>query len=358
MKKILLVGWKGSNNFGSNLQAIALYKTLNKNEQCGFFVKRRYYPFGTFIKKALKKIAVKLFSTKDVCTNNQRNENIQRCYNDFNCVSINTKKQLKNVLNEYSVYVVGSDQVWNPYYLQDTYLLDFVPKGYRKISYSSSIGVSCIPKKFHKKYKKYLNDFSWISMREQQGAKCLGEVLSRNIDVVLDPTFLLTQEEWNDFAKDYREETKLPQKYLLCYFVGNKINYWKQVKEISRKLNMPIVILPMNEWDFSCDNAIILKNAGPKEFVHLVKDASYICTDSFHMCAFSINYNKQFSVFKRFASDDIGSQNSRIDNLLETFKIDRYYNGELHFISYDNANEILDRERKRCKEKLWQEICD
>lgn len=362
MKKgdILLVGWGNTHNYGTNLQAIALYEVLNKKYNCDFFWDRNYYTVSLFCEKAWKKIKLILRRKKNnaLIKNQQKIQNTLKCFQTFNCVEINSKSDLHMVQHKYSAFVVGSDQVWNPQHVEDTYMLDFVPKGKKKVAYASSIGVQKIEKKYQWKYRKFLTDFNYISMREEQGARCISSILNRDVDVVLDPTLLLTTEDWSFFARDFDKNLELPEHYLLAYFVGNTRSYWDIVSDISQEKNLPVVIIPMNQSDYRNKNAIFLDEAGPKEFVHAVENADFICTDSFHMCAFSINFNKQFFAFKRFSDMDNNGQNSRIDNLFSMFYLNRYYSEELrnYKIDYSKANSALFAERQRCLDKLYNAL--
>ena len=354
--KILLVSWCKSPNLGTDLQAIALYKLLNKDNDCSLLIQRHYYPFTTFVKKAFKKV----FHTKSsTLSSKEKIDNINRCFADCKKETINNRQELKEILNNYSVYVVGSDQVWNPYYLSDTYLLDFVPNDnqYKKLSYASSIGVKAIPEENQFKFKKYLSNFTWISTRENEAAVELQKIIGRNVNVVLDPTLLLTSDDWRQYAKDYNLTEELPDRYILGYFVRTDINHWDKVVQISSEYNLPLVIMPINEWDYKV-NAILACSAGPKEFIKLVEKAEFICTDSFHMCAFSINFNKQFAAFQRFKSDDSKAQSSRIEELFHRFKLDRYYKEGIYDekIDYYETNLILNSLKTECCNMLLSQI--
>ena len=57
-------------------------------------------------------------------------------------------------------------------------------------------------------------------------------------------------------------------------------------------------------------------DVSPADFVNLVKNTDYVCTDSFHGTVFSIIYKRDFFTFKRFSDKATLSTNSRIDTLL------------------------------------------
>lgn len=354
--EILLVGWCNSTNFGTNLQAIALYNVLNRFGKCDLFWERRYYTTSIFWEKVQGKI--KSFQKKEernaISNNRLKLENISACYNGCNKVTINSKNELRGVIGKYSTFVVGSDQVWNPYYLNDTFLLDFVPGEKTKISYAASMGVSSIPKRLQGKYRKYLRDFSYISMREKGGAEYIGDLIGKKVDTVLDPTLLLSKEEWLHYCNDANLSIKLPSNFILCYFVGADISYWSEVQAISKQMALPIVVVPMNAWDLEVSGAIILSEAGPKEFIMALELATVVCTDSFHMCAFSLNFNKNLIAFKRFSDSDSAGQNSRIDDLFKMLGVNRYYRDGIMEKKEDfqSCNVRLSAERKRCLSSL------
>ena len=184
------------------------------------------------------------------------------------------------------------------------------------------------------------------------------KILKKPVDTVLDPTLLLTKEEWSVFAEGYRLKRALPDRYLLCYFVGDTLSYREEIEALSEKMNLPVVIIPMNRQDFSVKNGICVDEAGPKEFVKLLENATFICTNSFHMCAFAINFNKEFRAFRRFRENDAAGQNSRTDDLFSTFGLNCFYADDpfLRKTDYGPVNEKLERERERCVSKLYRAI--
>ena len=88
-----------------------------------------------------------------------------------------------------------------------------------------------------------------------------------------------------------------------------------------------MVIIPAEEnSDFSVDGAVLYNAAGPLEFVKLIENAAFVCTDSFHATAISINLNVDFVEFMRFENSDKASQNSRIYDVLTHYGLmDRIY---------------------------------
>lgn len=254
-------------------------------------------------------------------------------------------KQYKN--NDF--YIVGSDQVWNPNIarLREFDLITFT-KSENKISFSASFGISELPEECKEKTKKALMDFKAISVREEAGKKIVEELTGRrDVEVLVDPTMLLTAEEW-DKVSNNPEQLKT-NRYILNYFLGELSEKRKnEINRIAKENNCEVInILDKNSPFYQ---------TGPSEFLYLEKNAFLICTDSFHSCVFSILYNRPFIVFDR--EDNTVSMNSRIETLLGKFQLqDRRYNNneitkEQLNCDYTNAYKILEEERKKANNFL------
>src|SRR5699024_4424214 len=122
-------------------------------------------------------------------------------------------------LGDFDFFIVGSDQVWNPHNLHGTsfYFLDFAPKE-KRISYSASFGIDSIPEKYEKLYIEKLSEMSHISVREHAGANIVKKLTGTDAPVLVDPTMLLTKDEWLSLSKRASNRPKSP--YMLTYFLG------------------------------------------------------------------------------------------------------------------------------------------
>lgn len=367
-KKVCIVTWYSSNNYGTCLQALALNNILRNQGYQTYMLRygRRYtiIDLGRVIRKVKKRVKE---SKESLCKTNPVKElNVQKFVNEqFEFLSVKDKKSYLDTIGKIDCFIVGSDQVWNPGHFDETYFLDFVPNTIKKISYGSSLGVTNIPTSLQKKYRKFLNRFSYISVRENNAAEILTNLLHREINVVIDPTLLMNSKQWESVAECAQIETDLPSQYILVYFVGNTIDHWNDIKVISYLLNLPIVLLPLENTSCSINDYIKIDYAGPYEFVSLIKNARLICTDSFHGCALSINMNKQFIAFRRFFKNDVMSQNSRLDELFEWTKVgNRYYEDNkvqdlILPMDYSVVNKIVENQRNICVKSLFSAIeCD
>lgn len=354
--KIGILTINDNNNYGNRLQNYAIQEFLKKfkctsetilnNETLNIYEKRKYRYWlrvGKFI----------LVSTKKYL-NNLRNTRYRR-FKEFN-KNISYSKKYITLWNsncyEYDFVLVGSDQVWNPNFNRLSYidLLSFCPKE-KRISFSASFGVSELPESCKEKAKNQLENFKAISVREDKGKEIVEELTGRkDVQVLVDPTMLLTAEEWNRVSK--KPKQLKTDKYILNYFLGElSENRKKEIERIAKKNNCEIInILDKNSPFYQ---------TGPSEFLYLEKNAFLICTDSFHSCVFAILYNRPFVVFDR--EDSNVKMNSRLDTLLKKFKLEnKWYKdkitGEQLIADYKEAYKILENEREKAKKFLEDAI--
>lgn len=261
----------------------------------------------------------------------------------------NTFKELQAAAEAYSAVLVGSDQLWVPRgYSTGFFNLLFVPENVPKLAYATSFGVSEIPKNKKKAAKYFLDRMDYISVRELRASEMIKELTGREVPTVVDPTILFTGEEWKGIIK---EKTVIDnEKYIFCYFLGNNPEQRLEVEKLKRETGYKIVFIPHLDEFIESDikfGDMQLYNVGPEEFVNLIRNAEYVCTDSFHGSVFSILNHKKFVTFNRFKASDKNSRNSRIDSLLkQTGLTERRYAGSLinqieKDIDYDKVEDRL-----------------
>lgn len=215
-----------------------------------------------------------------------------------------------NWTKEYSMFLAGSDQVWNPYYLfvGSNNFLQFSPEE-KRATIAPSFGVSEIPEKRKADFSKWLSEMSYLSVREDDGKKIIKDLTERCSVVIADPTIIAPKKIWDKLAT--KPNFKLPNKYLLTYFLGDRTKeYSSYINKISKKFDLKIVNLLdiLSPQYLTCD---------PAEFVYCIQNAEIICTDSFHSTVFSILYKKPFVTFDRVEGKH--SMESRITTLLTNF---------------------------------------
>ncbi len=319
--KIAIMTWFSYMNYGTFLQATALSEKL---KSYGHEVKIiQYYPrekepllpdkniFAEFAEKAARKIRNR--GIRNIVA--ERSGNLFNAYSEkyFDLTEkCETLSDLEKLSEEFDAFICGSDQIWSPLVFDSHYYLDFVKDSHKKIAYAPSMGVTEIKtEEIRTEINKLLENFEKISVREESGSRIISEIKKREIPVVLDPTLLLTKKDWAELFNLRKKK----EKYLLAYFLGNNERHIKKSQEIAKRLNLEFRIIPVFEKDLS--RLGVVSGVGPEEFTDLFYNAEYVCTDSFHGVAFSVNFGKDFTCFERFKKGDKENQNTRIYNILE-----------------------------------------
>ena len=360
MNKVCVVTWYGGTNYGTNLQAYALVKKLSlmgyDAKIKGSIRKNTNYFLQPYLVMDRIRCKLKNRNSKDEIVNNI-DSNKKRLFEKFiddKLPKLNSygKNEWKKIEEEYIAFVTGSDQVWNPNYFQGSMMLDFVVSDkIKKIAYAPSIGVNSLSAKSEKTYKRLLKTYSAISVREEQGAKLLSKISPVDIEVVLDPTMLLTCNEWDELASEAIINDRIKrEKYIVCYFVGDRKDYIEYVKKVQLETGLECIVIPINN-NVELKGCITLEGIGPNEFIWLIKHAQIVLTDSFHASVFSILYHKEFYVLKRFPDSSASSQNSRLHQILGMYELsNRWIEDESSFmresnIDYSNTDTILQKKR-------------
>ena len=362
-KRVTLVTWLGYGNYGTSLQSFALYYKLQAMG-CSVRFLSHYSKFCThsilnWLKNCLLYIR---FYTPLFYQFSAKGRKLRHFHSErYVLKSALTSWGQKSILRNTDVFVAGSDQIWNVTHAYSPFMfLDFA-QDKKRVAYASSIGTSEIEDRYKTLVKQHLQHFAAIGVREKTAVKTLNDLLGEDKVVqVLDPTFLLSASEWKSVANDSSFDYELPERYVLCYFIGNNPEYKCQLEEVLSKSNIKnCIIIPSEETSFiDLGNFIYDRKAGPKEFVKLIEGAAFVCTDSFHATTISLILSKQFVVFKRFSDRDKKSQNSRIHDVLELVGLsDRFYPCDIDKnINYKDVQHIVDIERKKSEKYIMDNI--
>ncbi len=351
---------KGHTNYGTSLVGYALVKKLQQlNYQVEIinyekhlsFIQKIKFLLNAILCGSFKEIIHRLFYKRILKQHPIYAEGIKE---RTKCVEAYKEEKLVPLFRTYSGYqnlhngstnyeaiIVGSDQVWTPLSLPNKfYNLLFAKDSVRKIAYASSFGVSSIPDFQKKSTGAYLDRFYKIGVREKKGKEIVDSLSHQIAQVVADPTILLNANEWNEEIGLRPSDRKEP--YIFCYFLGKNIEARNAAKKLRAKTNYKIICLRhMDEFvpedEFFGDEAPY--NINPNDFLRLIHDASYVCTDSFHCTAFSIQFHKKFMTFYRYSNISSTSRNSRIDSIFEQLQVNKahIFNGDI-----EKINEPLD----------------
>lgn len=222
----------------------------------------------------------------------------------------------KQCPQRYDKLLTCSDQLWSPSALgSGFYNLIFAPEEMLKVSWASSFGVNQIPWYQKGRTRRYLQRIQHISMRENQGAKIVKELIGRDVPVLMDPVFVFDKEAWDKMVPAEKPEWN---DYIFCYFLGENQEYRKTVQQLAKQTGKKIVTLRHLDYYVDEDEAFgdyAPYDVDPTRFLNILRSASCVCTDSFHGTAFSIIYEKPFVVFDRYNNQSSNSKNSRIESV-------------------------------------------
>ena len=252
-----------------------------------------------------------------------------------------TFEELKERAKSFDYFVVGSDQVFNPRIIADENVtfLKFVEKE-KALAYAPSFGVEKLADELKPKFVEGLSHISGLSVRENEGAKLIKELIGKDVPVLVDPTMLLTKEDWESFSK----LKPVKEKYILTYFLNPKSEYKKKVKKIAKENNLKVININSNLDKYYTSD--------PCEFVGLMRNADMICTNSFHGTVFSIMLEKPFIYF-----DTSRDTKSRIKTLLSKMHLENRNNlkidkNDYFSVDFSFAKNQLEEERKKSAEFL------
>lgn len=382
---ILAVRRRNHNNYGTTLQSFATVKVLQDagyqvriiryNKQRNLLQTIAALPnyirsggSGELIIRLNKKIISFLrpsYRKNSQIRNNAVEQNFKELFFEPLCDYYNGYEELKEGTKNYGLFLVGSDQLWHPMGLASGfYNLMFVPDGKMKLAYAASFGLSYIPDFQKERTKKYLERFSWISCREQQGIRIIQDLSDVvHPDFVCDPAMLLSKEEWKNFAKDATCHLEKP--YIFCYFLGERKDIRQYAVELKERTGLPIVCLPHVDKFVRADDGFgdtPLYRVTPMDFVALLNEAEFVLTDSFHGTLFSIILEKNFITFYRTKPSSVISTHSRIDSLLEKFGLQKQLFDKDIFkqinerIDFSKVSVVVEDFRRKSRNLLLQHI--
>lgn len=316
MKKICIVTWYKSTNYGSQFQATGLYKYLeSKGYDVAFLNKYEVLPYYLLhptllisrIQRLLHWKKMKAFMTPiPYKISDERRANINKfAETNFKVLTVTSMKKWKEVISDNYIFVSGGDIIWQPALGKPgKYFLDFaVCAKLDTLAYGSSTGTKNIPKSFYKDYKRILSKYKAIGVREENTAKFFTKLLNRKVEKVLDPSLLMPYSYWQTYSQKGEINRLLGKQFILCYFVMEDNKYWEYVKLVEAKTNINIIVLPMHHSDeergYEC-----ITNGVLYEFLWLIDHAQFVLTDSFHAIVASFLFDKEFYVMPRTRKDE------------------------------------------------------
>lgn len=215
----------------------------------------------------------------------------------------------------YDAFITGSDQVWNVNWYNPIYFLDFANKSKYTFSYAAGALDKELTKAKKAALKRHFSRLNAISVRESSSVKRFSPLVNKPIEYVLDPTLLLSEDDWSQIA----EAPAIKEKYIFCYFLTNNESERKLATEFAERNGYKLANIPFMNYKTALDQDfgdISDTKVSPEKFLGLIQNAEFIFTDSFHASVFSLIFKKKFVVFSRM--EEHGMDN-RIHSLLDIF---------------------------------------
>lgn len=294
-------------NYGSSLQTLALQKILEKKGQEPLVIDyypERYSSFGLLKRLKnksihLKKNIILLTIARLIISVSYVKKKI--VFDGFLHKHLKTtdrvyhsEEELERDVPAADVYCTGSDQVWNSHWnegLDWPFYLKFLKGDEFRFSYASSFGNSEIAKEETSAIRPYLEKYAFLSSRENAGKDILKKMGFKDAQQTLDPTLLLTPEDWEPYVSDrYRNK-----KYVFNYNLHHDPMVDRYAGLIAQKHGLEVYNISYNLHDLTRKGKLIWC---PKveDYLGLIKYAQYVVTDSFHATVFSLIFHRKFMV--------------------------------------------------------------
>lgn len=360
----------GVQNYGTKLQAYAVQELMSVYDDVEVINFKPNFP-ERVKRKIEKKVMGGHFSDSKSSNAKELDEELRR-KRDAAISSFDKKlkiapqiygfKNLRKRATEYAAVVCGSDQIWNPVNLPEhIFMLEFVPDTVRRIALSPSFGIPSIPSNLRHEYKKRLSHIEYMSVREKSGCKIVSDLGFKDPCWALDPTLIMPEKKWHDLAD--KSSYHINEKYIFCYFLGSHSNGREGAAKLRSLTGYKIVNLPHFKSYVDVDENFAdydLYNVAPQEFINLIRNAQYVCTDSFHGTAFSIIFEKQFMCFERHQISDKASTNDRIYSVLQLIgesgrlveNVNRVENLAAETIDFLSVKRVLNAKREEANRFL------
>ncbi|CCK78988.1 polysaccharide pyruvyl transferase family protein [Desulfobacula toluolica] len=323
MDKVGIITFHCAHNYGAVLQAYALKRTVQLLGYDSHLIDFRH---PLMIKshalfrdwKDLRSFVLNTFTILRYHKRKTRWSRFEQFMQEFLNLSEKRYSSYEELLNNpppYDAFICGSDQIWNPHSrLDHAYFLGFALKcEAKRVAYAPSFGVTSVPDNRKEMLSDLISNIPHLSVRERQGRSIIKKLTDRDAEIVIDPSLLLTSEQWKKMA--ITPDIQVP--YILVYCLDNSPVFFEVLRELKRKTNLMVVVVAPNPASRVKHGDHFIYDAGPREFLGLVNQAKCVCTNSFHGMAFSIAFQKPFYTVPH------SLVNSRLSNLLECLKLSK-----------------------------------
>lgn len=288
MKKIGILTFQHpeNRNFGASLQSYAhlnLIRKINKNVKIINYCREKY--------SFKSKLAFLL-----------EGRNFEKYNKKFLSLTKKIEKEdkLEILNNEFDIFIVGSDQVWRTIWFKDVakhYFFDFVDDNKKKIAYAASFGVDFWEgdKNITEEIKSLIKKFDYISVREESGVDICKDTFGiDNAVCVLDPTLMISKEDYQPILNEWKDKSHLNQKYIAHMLLDDTLTLREESKKIADYFEAEINYIKGKTIKILGKSLTIYNKVS--QWLTYLKDAELVITDSFHCTVFSLIFHKKFVV--------------------------------------------------------------
>ena len=262
-----------------------------------------------------------------------------------------TSANFQSVLDEVDTFVCGSDTIFCPdeFGFDDGYYANYPCMRGNSVAYAPSFGDPHFSEEDYVKLNERLQNFKALGLREQMMVPYVREHVSVPVEKVVDPTLLLTQDDYDTIASG----RIVDEPYLLLYARRYNPRMEAYAEKLAAEKGWKIVDISLRATNAEKGH-LMFYEAGVEEFLSLVKHAEYIITNSFHGMIMSVQYRRPFVIFSREQCD------TKITELLELFGLsDRMLiNGSEQFepIDYNAVHKQIAEARVKAQDFLRMEL--
>lgn len=319
-KKIgLLTLWKNA-NFGTALQAYALYRVISEmgcEAEYVLYNSRWHLKLSEKIRIIYNKLSYIVrgcFVKSDLIHHNSYLPMMDFWDGIPHSSAIFDRKTFASSTKLYNKYIVGGDQVWSRSVTiaNSFYFLEGLDDNVSRNSYSPSFGSQNLSFRYKKKTVKYLSRFKHIGCRDISLSDLLKSSLGRNVVNTVDPVLLLSPDDWHEFSEKF---SSLPHNYLLCYELGDSDCMRLMAEKKAQSQNLELLYMSASSGDIN------LLKISPANFVYLFENAAHIVTDSYHGILFAIIFRKMVTPFFKRSGNESTFDNWRIHELCDFLNI-------------------------------------
>ena len=354
MRRIGILTFHASHNYGSMLQAYALQRHL-QTQGCHVEIinfrsdaqRHGVYPYPLELRGM--NLAKQLLTPVWLYHRCRQWKRFEVFMAENMCLSEKTYKTWEDMqgdMNKFDVIITGGDQIWNMncYDFDKSYFLPGKLEKARKVSYCPSFGdfLNKIPKGQAAFVKEQLSEYDALSVREFSTGEYLKNLLGKDVEVVADPTLLLSADDYQEIMDD----TPLVKGDYILYYTPRNCPELECIAALFGK-QRGMKVITTRPRKFGNNGLIPFNGAGPKEFLNLLKNARLVAGASYHLVVFALIFHKEFIAFN-------GASDNRISNLLNYLGMSErgiitdknYRNIRLAPINYVNTDMLLRKLRE------------